>query len=252
MKKNNLRSRIKDQGSKQAFTLMEILIIVSLVVILAIGLIVYLSPQRQINKSYDVKRKNDLSTLRKSMEDFYNDNGYYPKPSQVCYDSSGNNTVCHICGGRSGSPTLYPYMKELPCDPQTPKSHYTYEVDSASYPTLYQVFANLGIKDDPVIKEVGCYDGCGPTTNNITDCNYNYGIASSNTHLDVCNAATPTPVVVFGNNCSQYGTLYYIEQGICNVCNDYNNCKILSPRGPYYINQNDGNPPNCTKQCIPD
>lgn len=161
---------------KKSFTLLELLIVVSLLMTVAIVVLVALNPWGQINKSYDGKRKTELIQLSKILEDYYNDNNCYPKPSEVCYPLI-NGTSCNICGNNSNSPDFNPYLSRLPCDPQHPTKKYLYQVDSISCPIWFRVFTILSNTTDPAIAEVGCTDGCP------TNLNYNYGVSSPNTGL---------------------------------------------------------------------
>ncbi|PIP14675.1 hypothetical protein COX47_03920 [Candidatus Roizmanbacteria bacterium CG23_combo_of_CG06-09_8_20_14_all_35_49] len=67
------------------FTLMELLIVIAIIAILATIAIVLLNPMQQISKAQDGRRKNDLATFQKVLEDYYNDKGCYPRPNEVCY-----------------------------------------------------------------------------------------------------------------------------------------------------------------------
>ena len=110
------------------FTLMELLIVIVIIAILATIAIVLLNPMQQISKAQDGRRKNDLATFQKVLEDYYNDKGCYPRPNEVCYPNSQSgynpnvDTKCYICGNES-SPANFanfsPYMARLPCDPST-------------------------------------------------------------------------------------------------------------------------------------
>lgn len=133
----------------------------------------------QIDKARDAQRKDHLNRLKISFEDFYNDKKCYPKPSEVCYNDTGG-TTCNICGKESISPSFSPYLSHLPCDPSQPAKIYLYQVDSISCPKWYRVYAVLANTSDPVIAEIGCQNGCGPTD----DKNYNYGVTSPNTGLE--------------------------------------------------------------------
>lgn len=176
MKKNSLVSRIYHQRSNPGFTLMELLIVVALLVILATALLISLNPFGQINKGQDSKRKSELASLGKVLEDWYNDKNCYPKASEICYDSADATSSCHVCGNQTGSPSFSPYLSSLPCDPRQPVKKYLYQNDGSSCPAWYIVYTSLSNNSDPVIAEVGCQNGCGPAGN----VNYNYFVSSSN------------------------------------------------------------------------
>jgi type II secretory pathway pseudopilin PulG len=214
---------------KKAFTLIELLVVISLLVIIAIVVLIALNPWGQINKSNDSKRKHELTQLSKVFEDYYNDKNCYPKPNEVCYNSSGS-TTCNICGSESTSPSFSPYLSHLPCDPQQPNKKYLYQVDSTSCPTWYRIYGTLSNATDPAITEVGCQSGCGTSPNFI----YNYGVSSPNIGLEINN-----------NLCSLASKLYINPN--CNICGDYSTCKKDFPNQVYYTD-----PGSCIKTCIKD
>lgn len=128
---------------------MELLIIITLIAVIAAAVIALLDPLRQIRRSYDARRKSDLDTLKKVIEDFYNDKGCYPKPREICYIPPNIQNVCDknvwmnkiisqlcfICGSESTPAEMLPYISQLPCDPLHPKDKYVYEVqiDESKY-----------------------------------------------------------------------------------------------------------------------
>lgn len=244
---------------------MEILIVVSLLVLLAIALLYLLDPFTQIKKSQDSKRKTELSSLNKVLEDWYNDKNCYPKVEEICYDTADSNNSCHICGTESSSPTFSPYLSRLPCDPIHPTKKYLYQTDGSSCPGWYIVYTLLANNKDSAISEVGCQNGCGPTGN----VNYNYFISSANVILEggigptssvplptstispltptatIAPSATttpnpltptitpsPTPTIHYVGNCSAYSLLYINPN--CNVCGNYVTCKTTHPGSIYY------------------
>lgn len=234
---------------KKGFSLLEILITITLLVILAVLLILIFNPKGQINKAFDGKRKSELSTFKKVLEDWYNDKQCYPKPSEVCYDAPVNDT-CHICGTAAGSPSLVPYLPTVICDPNHPTVKYLYNYDNADCPTVYRIFTVLSVASDPVISEVGCANGCGPSLGN--NLSYNYGISSPNTGLVVQSQTpteTPTPVPTTFGVCSSFPEVYYIPDvtdGVCNICGSYAECKPAFPNKTFYSDT------LCTKPCLKD
>lgn len=165
---------------KDGFTLMEILIVVAIVMILAVVTLFILNPRKQIDKTSDTKRKAELSSLKKVLEDWYNDKNCYPIDTQICYDHFDSERTCHVCGTNSDSPSFNPYLSKLPCDPRSPTKDYLYQVDNVSCPTWFRVYTNLSYEEDPDINMAGCTSGCGsaPTYS------YNYGVTSPNISLE--------------------------------------------------------------------
>ena len=171
---------------RKAFTLMEIMIVVTLLVLLTIALLITLNPMAQINKGQDTKRKQELTQLTKTFEDWYNDKQCYPRPKDICYPSvqSGYNPLvdnkCYLCGTVPGSPQIGAYLSQLPCDPRQPTAKYLYQADSLTCPTWFRIYTTLSNQSDPIIGEVGCSSGCGPSPNFT----YNYGVSSPNIGLE--------------------------------------------------------------------
>lgn len=225
-KKNNLKSKIYNLTSNHSFTLIELLITVALIAVIAVVIFVLLNPSRQIKKTWDSKRKNELGQLRKILEDWYNDKNCYPKPSEICYDPSNTplsdgTYACHICGNHSNSPSFSPYLAKLPCDPQYPTKQYLYQVDNLTCPTFYRIYTQLspinqsGITNDPDSKAVGCFPFCGPINQTTA---YNYAVTSPNTKPESANIeilyfcqTARDPTTNQPGNCTQYNL--YDPQG---------------------------------------
>lgn len=235
---------------KKGFTLLEILIVITLLVILAIALILVFNPQVQINKTKDAKRKSELTTLSKVLEDWYNDKNCYPKPEEICYDAVGGENTCNICGNESASPDFSPYLQTLPCDPTHPTKKYTYQVDDESCPSTYWIYTELANTTDPLITELGCQNGCGP----YGSCNYNYAATSPNASVEYCTdfgltpSPIPSPTPVYVDNCSSYNPIYFIPDvdGFCNICGTYQECKLAYPNHTFYADT------QCTQACLKD
>jgi Tfp pilus assembly protein PilE len=149
---------------------MELLIIVALIAVLCIAALALLNPWKQIQKSNDARRKADLSALQKAIEEWYNDKGCYPKPSDICYhpplptpfftsscgpppqNKTFQSNICFICGSEATSPSFAPYLSKLPCDPEHPKKDYVYEVEAnhiSTPPCSSNRSNNLGLNPCP-------------------------------------------------------------------------------------------------------
>lgn len=168
--------------TREGFTLIEILLVVAIIAVVGAITVVFLNPVTQIERARDAKIKTDLNALKKSLEDWYNDKKCYPKPSQICYDSVGEEVnPCHICGTEANSPSFAPYLSQLPCHSSHPAEDHVYSVDNTDCPQSYRIYTNLNYDEDQNSKNVGCYLGsCGPKPNY----GYNYGISSPNVSLE--------------------------------------------------------------------
>ena len=222
--------------NKVGFTLMELLIVVTLLVLLATALLVRLDPWTQINKGQDSKRKSELASLQKVFEDFYNDKQCYPKPDEVCYKDK-TLTVCPICGNDVDSPDFSPYLSRLPCDARQPRKKYLYQVDSTSCPTWYRIYTTLSNRSDPIIAQ-NCQYGCGPAP----DFSYNYGVTSPNAILEATlNLCTDAPTLRFLNDQDDCNTCGGVANGDPPVPYEY--CLATKPGETYYTDE------DCTVTC---
>jgi restriction system protein len=216
----------KPLKSPKGFTLMEVLIIIALIILLATAVLVFFNPKRMIEKAWDAKRKNDLNTLRKVLEDYYNDHSCYPPPNKVCYNSPTliiGTYNCNICGTEPTSPNFSPYLSVLPCNPHHPNYQYLYQVDSISCPKWFRLYSNLSSPWSRETDDAGCgKGGCGPPPRY----GYDYGISSPNISLQ------KTPFFYC-----------YLNTNSCGICSgttgDYYYCVINSSCIKIYSTLND-------------
>lgn len=186
------------------FTLMEILIVISIIMLLL--MLVLINMRSQIDKANDAKRKTDLSKIQKAFEENFNDAQCYPV-----------ETILSKCNGGE----LDPYLKKIPCDPTT-KEPYLYVPGAPSLCAGYRVCAKLKLTSDPDIERIGCSpsDGCGwaPGYNYCLSAGFdaaktlqNSGTAGPISGPTPIPTATPTPFFGGVNACTRgMGT------GVCN------------------------------------
>ncbi|HUW24378.1 MAG TPA: prepilin-type N-terminal cleavage/methylation domain-containing protein [Patescibacteria group bacterium] len=186
--------------SSSGFTLFELLIAITVLAVLFIGSA--LTASAQLRKARDGRRKSDINRIKIALYDYYFDQGCFPETLPTC-----------------GQPLKLgetAYLNNFPCDPQG--NPYVYQTDRTNC-LWFKVLTNLENARDPDIDRIGCRTGCGP------DCQYNYGLASTNiTVYDGCVryfACNP------GGQCQEYDNP---EQSQCPVTykNDPN-CAGLCP-----------------------
>ncbi len=140
-------------GKRHGLTLIELLVILT---IISIFILVDISAwKKQMMRGRAAKRKADLDKMQTVLEDYLNDESFYPEILECNQDFS-------------------PYLTQVLCDPlNTTYFNYFYST-SRLLRSWYKIFTRLESDDDPIIKEIGCEGGCGPSNN------YNYWVSSSN------------------------------------------------------------------------
>lgn len=136
-------------------TIVELLVVISIIVILALIAMWYF--RSQIFKGNDAKRKGDLHEIQVALEEYEKDNNCYPQ-SQYLLCTPGT--------------ALSPYLNKVPCDPNG--GSYLFEPEGKACPSWYRIYVNLDYKQDPEIPKIGCQYGCGP---NLA---FNYYVSSPN------------------------------------------------------------------------
>lgn len=189
--------RIRLGGSRSGFSLPELLIVVTIIALVAVG--VMMLWRKQVDRGYDVKRKSDLARLRKVFEEYYNDKGCYPP--QDLWDA-------FVCGG-TGQDFLKTYFGgDIPCDPQTREKYMYQAIDTAGNSCSAQCGGCLGYRALGMIHDTTdmdiWYSGCNPTQGcGFADKRFNYGIAVGGDPYapgfvaGTPPGATPTPTPVY-------------------------------------------------------
>lgn len=206
---NKIKSKIS------AFTLVEILIVLSIISVITIFSAV--NGPTQLQKARDAVRKSNIDRIKKAVEEYYQDKNCYPTAISAC----GNSFL-------DGNMVL---IDNIPCDP-TNKLSYTYVPETNDCPKSYQLYANLEYSADAIIDKIGCRNGCGP------DCQYNYGVASPNEKLNpFCQQPSATAVPVATEPVLQY---VCAPSGSCEVYAD----PIISDCPNVYVDD-----PTCQNTC---
>jgi type II secretory pathway pseudopilin PulG len=225
LKENKMK--VKQQ---KGITLIEILIVVALLMLILVA--IFRTFRVDVNRANDAQRKSDLRDIKLAFEDHYNDRESYPPESYL-----------EDCGG----PSLRPYLREVPCDPETGKPYLYMPFPGDGDNTLgYRVLSILTDKSDPIIEKLGCQNGCGVPTDNSeygNSINYVYGIAEGvPLVLDgytppggqiPTNTSTPIPTLdpnyCNGSLCFCCANSAYVTGQDCNVWVPGNNCDM----GPF-------------------
>jgi prepilin-type N-terminal cleavage/methylation domain-containing protein len=107
----------------QGFTLLEVLVVTSLLIILA--LFGFGAFQSNLMKTRDSRRKADLTELRKAFYSFHDDHDRYPLFEEF------------ECGM-----AFEPYMERIPCDPSN-NDTYRYVHSTDLYGSFFRITADL-------------------------------------------------------------------------------------------------------------
>ena len=144
------------------FTLIEVLVVVSLIAVLALMTLMILNPSKQRGKLYDIKRKRDLNQIKNVYELFYAKKLRFPTGAEVCYDAptaiGAGACSCHVCGLEQDVGTFRDVLQVLYCDPEHSRKTYVYEYDCTDNPDWFRMYANLSENND---SQVSCsYEMC--------------------------------------------------------------------------------------------
>ena len=168
---------------QNGFTLVELLIVISILGILAsIALASFTASQQ---RGRDAERKSDLKQISSALELYYSDYGKYPGASatglvQACpYNpSTGAGISCAWGGSTAFWDTKTTYIKAVPKDPISGQNYF-YRIVPSSNNQKYQLYTHLEYSWDP---------------NCLTDCKSPVGIPAGVTCGSyACNFSLTSP-----------------------------------------------------------
>lgn len=204
---------------KKGFTLIEVLIVTSIISLLVIT--GFFLARNQYVKGRDARRKSDIHKIQEAVEEYEKDHDCYPQPDLV---------VC-----KPGT-ALMPYISKVPCDPATGLSYY-YENDNVTCAKWYRIFIFLDNQNDPSI-----ISSIGPGGK------YNFYLASPNAPVPA-SGTTPTSTPqscphdywgCIGGVCTAISWKPDCSGPVCQPGYDNSNC-----------NGQCGSPSNPTHECTP-
>jgi len=141
--------------SPSGFTLIEILVVISIIGILTSLLVANFAQVR--SRARDAQRKSDLTQIKKAIQMYYNDNNAtYPTsiPFEAAFTSAN---------------TAAPYMGYVPQDPLSPDQVYSYSTSGADSFELWATLENPSDKNS-VPSQTRC--GLTPTPGVYVVCPY--------------------------------------------------------------------------------
>lgn len=198
----------------KGFSLVELLITLSIVVILATIAIGAINPKALIDRGKDAIRKKDLNRIKTAMEEYYSDKGNYPEAALV--DQLNDKANC-------GSTIFKPWLSPWPCDPNG--EPYKVVVEDIPKPRWFRVYVNLANKKDTSIPagwyELTDYQLIGGVTTNEA----NFGVSSTNV---IWSGLGPNGVC--NNNCAviENGSCKGAPNGVCTGSNCYSSNACIS------------------------
>jgi type II secretory pathway pseudopilin PulG len=153
---------------KNAFTLVEILIVFTIVILLALMMVSIFASKNFFDKGKDSQRKKDLARIKVAFEEYYNDKNCYPQ-------DVANWNIQENC--KRSSLISFPYLSPWPCDPNG--EPYLIIVDSCN---KFRVITNLENKNDEDIPPLW-HTRTDVILNGKTVEEVNYGVSSARSKL---------------------------------------------------------------------
>ena len=149
----------------KGFTLVELLIVMSILAMLMMIAVGILNPVALVNRARDSRRKNDLNKFKVAFEEYYNDKGVYPYEKMIFCKLEEN------CGKKI--PDMNGYLNSCLCDPNG--KPYNFLMDR----NWFKVMTNLDNKSDVDIPS-SWYTDEGYSISGLDKNSVNYGVSSPN------------------------------------------------------------------------
>lgn len=184
-------------NNKRGFTLVELIVVITMLALMSTFLLVLLNVSTQLNKARDAQRREDLQQIRNALDVYYNDNNCYPP--QAGFSGKG------LPFGSEWASGTNVYMQKVPQDPDYSSTgwSYIYQTDSSSCPQWAVIYAHLVSSNISATQSCQTFQACG-----YLQTKYNYCLMSGNLNCSyirtnplpiptvILPTATPTPTGV--------------------------------------------------------
>ena len=118
--------------NKKAFTLMELMVVIAILGVLTTMMTGNFLTS--IRRSRDAQRKNDLSTIQRALEMYYEDNKTYPIVTGTnAGDVNFGASFCHPDEPPSLGCDIKTYMQKMPNDPNPGKTYFYSTTSTNNY-----------------------------------------------------------------------------------------------------------------------
>lgn len=148
-----MRERVKRFLQNRGFTLIELLVVISIIGFLATASMVVFNSVRM--KARDARRKADLTQIKKALDLYFDQYGYYPPSAGCGYDCNGYS---FSTSGGNWIAGLQEFLPKIPVDPINNVAspwgigNYSYSygnVGKDNNPAQYDLTAQLENTGDP-------------------------------------------------------------------------------------------------------
>lgn len=210
-------------------TFVELLIVVAIISAVSIVSITIMNPRQQLEKMWDAQKKNDLKTISRAFEEYFNDNGIYPG-RDVCDDTpiqSDDICSCRVC--KFSGVGLPSYIKSAVCSFEYVASKYLYKYDCSSTPEKPQWYQICGRLNDP------------SNSDQRQPGSYNFGISSPNIKFNYCLSGC-----LSDNEANKFCFKTSGGGSSCNTCGTYDECQIPGRCDSPVVLYKDG---SCSQLC---
>lgn len=156
--------------NQKGFTLVELLVVITIIGILATLLIANFSSSRA--RARDARRKADLQSLKTALQLYYNDRQVFPGDSGSEINGCGANGDLPCSWGSSFSGNGEEYIRQIPTDPLNIPGTYVYVYEQTDGGNGFRITGRLenSSDEDSSTSQLRC--GVSPVIpNNYVICN---------------------------------------------------------------------------------